>query len=61
MGIIGGGGGVVQQAVANNILLLQLILVVLMYMYFADRISKFVNTQFGSSGFRLSDQQGIFR
>ena len=61
MGIIGGGGGVVRQAVANNILLLQLILVVLMYMYFADRISKFVNTQFGSSGFRLSDQQGIFR
>ena len=61
MGIIGGSGGVVQQAVANNILLLQLILVVLMYMYFADRISKLVNTQFGGSGFKLSDQQGIFR
>lgn len=61
MGILGGSGGVVKQAVANNILLLQLILVVLMYMYFADRISKLVNTQFGSSGFKLSDQQGIFR
>ena len=60
MGILGGSGGVVKQAVANNILLLQLILVVLMYMYFADRISKLVNTQFGGSGFKLSDKQGIF-
>ena len=49
-----------QQAVANNLLLLQLILIVLMYMYFADRIHKFVNTQFGGSGFKLSERQGVF-
>ena len=60
VGILGGSAGVVQQAVANNILLLQLILVVLMYMYFADRVSKFVNTQFGGAGFKLSERQGIF-
>ena len=57
---VGGSAGVAQQAVANNLLLLQLILVVLMYMYFADRLHKFVNTQFGGAGFKLSERQGIF-
>ena len=57
---VGGSAGMVQQAVANNLLLLQLILIVLMYMYFADRIHKFVNTQFGGAGFKLSERQGVF-
>ena len=60
VGILGGSSGMVQQAAANNILLLQLILVVLMYMYFADRISKLVHTQFGGTGFSLSKRQGMF-
>ncbi|WP_369758566.1 type IV secretion system protein [Mitsuokella sp. oral taxon 131] len=48
------GGAFSSQSVLNLILLLKFILVVLMYMFFADRVSKFVLTQFGTSGFRLS-------
>ena len=48
------GGAFSTQSVLNLILLLKFILVTLMYMFFADRVSKFVLTQFGTSGFRLS-------
>ena len=52
-GALGQGGGSITQSFANVALLLQLTLVVLLYMFFADRMSKFILTQFGG-GFRLS-------
>lgn len=53
-GALGQGGGSITQSFANVALLLQLTLVVLLYMFFADRMSKFILTQFGGGGFRLS-------
>ena len=45
------------KAVANIVLLMQLTLVTLMFMFFADRVSKFIMTQFGQPGFRLTNEQ----
>lgn len=51
--------GTVQKA-ANIGLMLQVLLIVLLFMYMADRISRLVLDQFGSPGFRLYYEQGIF-
>ena len=49
------GGGTVVQSVVNIYMLLKLLLVVLMYMFFADRMHKFIHSQFTKgNGFRLS-------
>ena len=55
----GGGSSEVMRvkAVANIVLLMQLTLVTLMFMFFADRVSKFIMTQFGQPGFRLTNEQ----
>nr|WP_237141752.1 type IV secretion system protein [Selenomonas sp. oral taxon 126] len=55
----GGGSSEVMRvkAVANIVLLMQLTLITLMFMFFADRVSKFIMTQFGQPGFRLTNEQ----
>ena len=57
----GDGGGTSEimrvKAAANIILLMQLTLITLMFMFFADRVSKFIMTQFGQPGFRLTNEQ----
>ena len=55
----GGGSSEVMSVkeVANIVLLMQLTLITLMFMFFADRVSKFIMTQFGQPGFRLTNEQ----
>ena len=48
------------QTVVNVFLMLQVILLVLLFMFMADRVSKLVIEQFGSGGFHLTDDEGIF-
>ena len=48
------------QTVVNVFLMLQVILLVLLFMFMADRVSKLVIEQFGSGGFQLTDDEGIF-
>ena len=36
------------------------ILLVLLFMFMADRVSKLIIEQFGSGGFHLTDDEGIF-
>ena len=49
-------GGVMITRFANMALLFQLLLICLMFIYMGDRISKFINKQFGGAGFKLSKQ-----
>lgn len=44
----------------NIFLMLQVILLVLLFMFMADRVSKLVIEQFGSGGFHLTDDEGVF-
>lgn len=48
------------QTVVNVFLMLQVILLVLLFMFMADRVSKLVIEQFGSGGFHLTDDEGVF-
>ena len=48
------------QTVMNIFLMLQVILLVLLFMFMADRVSKLVIEQFGSGGFHLTDDEGVF-
>ena len=48
------------QTVMNVLLMLQIILLVLLFMFMADRVSKLVIEQFGSGGFHLTDDEGVF-
>ena len=48
------------QTVMNVLLMLQVILLVLLFMFMADRVSKLVIEQFGSGGFHLTDDEGVF-
>ena len=48
------------QTVVNVFLMLQVILLVLLFMFMADRVSKLIIEQFGSGGFHLTDDEGIF-
>ena len=48
------------QTVVNVFLMLQVILLVLLFMFMADRVSKLVIEQFGSDGFHLTDDEGVF-
>ena len=48
------------QTIVNVFLMLQVILLVLLFMFMADRVSKLVIEQFGSGGFHLTDDEGIF-
>ena len=45
------------KAAANIVLLMELTLITLLFMLFADRVSKFILTQFGQPGFRLSSNE----
>ena len=47
-------GGVMITRFANMALLFQLLLICLMFIYMGDRMSKFINKQFGNAGFKLS-------
>ena len=48
------------QTVVNVFLMLQVILLVLLFMFMADRVSKLIIEQFGSGGFHLTDDEGVF-
>ena len=48
------------QTVMNIFLMLQVILLVLLFMFMADRVSKLVIEQFGSGGFHLTDDEGVY-
>ena len=48
------------QTIVNVFLMLQVILLVLLFMFMADRVSKLIIEQFGSGGFHLTDDEGIF-
>lgn len=48
------------QTIVNVFLMLQVILLVLLFMFMADRVSKLIIEQFGSGGFHLTNDEGVF-
>lgn len=61
------GGNIASGAIRGAVrftfnlgMMVILIVITLKYMYFCDRITRLINTQFGNAGFRLSDKQGVF-
>ena len=49
-------GGSVTQTLLNLLLLMKLLLVLLVFVFFADRISRCIMKQFGSPGFHLTNE-----